>query len=89
METFDVNAIMNSALGVHSLTDHTYQEQQLIEEAVNRCTYKEQSLEWYENVDINSVKIERNYGAVGSDADVYNDDEESSEHHCIECNPST
>ena len=31
---FDVNKIMYDELGVHSLTDHTYKEQQIVEEAV-------------------------------------------------------
>ena len=44
LETFGINKIMNSALGIHSLTDHTYQEQQLIEEAIDRCNYKDQLL---------------------------------------------
>lgn len=35
LENFDINKIMHSALGIHSLTDYTYKEQQLIEEAVN------------------------------------------------------
>ena len=69
-ETFDINKTMYSALGIHFLTDYTYHEQQLIKEAVSRCTYKGQSMEWYENVRINSVKVERSYSAVGSDADI-------------------
>lgn len=73
---FNVNEIMQDALGVHSLTNYTYKEQQLVEEAVNRCKYKDQSLEWYDNVDINAVKIASHFDAAGSDADVYNDDEE-------------
>ena len=70
---------MSDVLGVHSLTDYTYKEQQLVEEAINRCKYKDQSFEWYDDVDIISVKMKSNFGAVGSDADVYNDDEEGIE----------
>ena len=33
------------------------------------------------NVNINSVKVERSYSAVSSDADIYNDDEEFTEDH--------
>ena len=33
-------------------------------------------MEWYDNLDINTVKVKSHFEAVGSDADVYNDDEE-------------
>ena len=67
---------MRNKLGVRLLTNYTYKEQQLIEEVVNCCTYKDQSIDWYKKVDINSVNITSQYEAVGSDADVYNDNEE-------------
>ena len=72
----DLNSILAKDLGVHSLTEQTYKEQQLVEEAIRRCKYQNQNNEWYDEVDINSVKIKTHYEAVGSDADVYNDDEE-------------
>ena len=56
-EIFDINEIIHNALGIQYLTDYTYQEQQLIEEVVNRYTYKDQSFESYNNVGINSVKV--------------------------------
>ena len=82
---FDVNEIMSDILGIHSLSDYTYREQQLVEEAINRCKYKDQSLEWYDNVNMNSVKIKSNFGAVGSNADVYNNDEEDIESRDLDC----
>ena len=78
-KSFDINLIMQGELGVHSLTDYTYKEQQLVKKAVNRCKYKDQSLEWYNSVDINTVRVESHFEAVGADADVYNDDEEASD----------
>ena len=82
-EFFDIDNIMRDDLGIHSLTDHTYKEQQILEEAVNRCTYKGQSLDYYENVNINSIGMEARFDAVGSDADVYNDDEScATEYRC-------
>ena len=87
---FYVNEIMSAMLlGVRSLIDYKYREQQLVEEAINRYKYKDQLLEWYDNVDINSVKIKSTFGAVGSDADVYNDDAGDIESRDSDCFLST
>lgn len=48
---------MQSNLGIHSLTNYTYGKQQLIEEAIYKCTCKNQLLEWYDNVNIHTVNL--------------------------------
>ena len=73
LKKFNVNKIMSDILGVHSLTDYTYREQQLVKEAINQCKYKDQLLEWYDDVDINSVKMKSNFGAKSTRR--YNDKE--------------
>ena len=77
--TVEVTTVLNDLLDVNSLVNCSYKNQQLLENAINQCTYQEQNLNWYEEVDINSVKIKSFYDVCASDADVYNDDDEYGE----------